>query len=167
MGFGTGRTLILLNGRRIADYPLPFGGEQNGVDVGAIPMSSLARVELLSSGASAIYGSDAIGGVLNFITKRDMDQTEVSVSAALFERGVGESVMASVITGNSFERGSFTVGLDGFITHQMLASDVDYLKKHAPYHAAMVSIQKNTPPAPVAPVVPSGSCSLSGFRIHR
>src|SRR5688572_16927385 len=58
-GFGTGRTLILLNGRRVADYPLPFGGEQNGVDVGAIPMSSLARVELLSSGASAIYGSDA------------------------------------------------------------------------------------------------------------
>ena len=36
-GLGTGRTLILLNGRRIADYPLPFGGEQNGVDVGAIP----------------------------------------------------------------------------------------------------------------------------------
>ena len=62
-GLGTGRTLVLLNGRRIADYPLPFGGEQNGVDIGAIPMSALARVELLSSGASAIYGSDAIGGV--------------------------------------------------------------------------------------------------------
>ncbi len=80
-GLGTGRTLILLNGRRVADYPLPFGGEQNGVDIGAIPMSALARVELLSSGASAIYGSDAIGGVINFITKRDMDQTEASVTA--------------------------------------------------------------------------------------
>ena len=164
-GFGTGRTLILLNGRRVADYPLPFGGEQNGVDVGAIPMSAVARVELLSSGASAIYGSDAIGGVLNFITKRDMDQTEVSVSAGTFQRGVGESVMASAITGNSFERGSFTVGLDGFVTQQMLASDVDYLKKHAPYHAAMVSIQRNTPPAPVAPVVPSGACSPLGFEL--
>jgi len=80
-GFGTGRTLILLNGRRIADYPLPFGGEQNGVDVGAIPMSALARVELLSSGASAIYGSDAIGGVMNFITKRDMDVRSRPVAA--------------------------------------------------------------------------------------
>ena len=162
-GFGTGRTLVLLNGRRIADYPLPFGGEQNGVDVGAIPMSSLARVELLSSGASAIYGSDAIGGVLNFITKRDMDQTEASVTGGMFQEGVGQTTMASVITGNSFERGSFTLGLDGFITEQILASDVDHLKKHAPYNAAMVSIQRNTPPSPVAPAVPAGACSALGF----
>ena len=162
-GFGTGRTLILLNGRRLADYPLPFGGEQNGVDVGAIPMSALARVELLSSGASAIYGSDAIGGVLNFITKRDMDQTEANVTGGTFQQGVGQTAMASVITGNSFERGSFTIGLDGFITQQILASDVDYLKKNAPYETAMVSIQRNTPPAPVAPVVPPGACSPLGF----
>ena len=130
-GLGTGRTLILLNGRRIADYPLPFGGEQNGVDVGAIPQSSLAKVELLSSGASAIYGSDAIGGVLNFITKRDMDQTEASLTGGMFQDDVGQSLIASVITGNSFERGSFTFGLDGFITDQILASDVDYLKRCA------------------------------------
>ena len=122
-GLGTGRTLVLLNGRRIADYPLPFGGEQNGVDIGAIPMSALARVELLSSGASAIYGSDAIGGVLNFITKRDMDQTEASVTVGSFEDGVGKTLIGSVITGNSFERGSFTFGLDGFINDQILASD--------------------------------------------
>jgi len=162
-GFGTGRTLILLNGRRIADYPLPFGGEQNGVDVGAIPMSSLARVELLSSGASAIYGSDAIGGVLNFITKRDMDQTEASITGGTFQQGVGQTLMASVITGNSFERGSFTFGLDGYVTDQILASDVDYLKEHAPYHAGMVSIQRNTPPAPIGNVVPPGSCTPLGF----
>ena len=162
-GFGTGRTLILLNGRRIADYPLPFGGEQNGVDVGAIPMSSLARVELLSSGASAIYGSDAIGGVLNFITKRDMDQTQASITGGTFQQGVGQNLMASVITGNSFERGSFTFGLDGFVTDQILASDVDYLKKHAPYNAGMVSIQRNTPPAPIVNVVPPGSCAPLGF----
>jgi len=162
-GLGTGRTLILLNGRRLADYPLPFGGEQNGVDVGAIPMSALARVELLSSGASAIYGSDAIGGVLNFITKRDMDQTEASVTGGMFQDGVGQTLMASVITGNSFERGSFTFGLDGFITDQILASDVDYLKKNAPYDAGMVSIQRNTPPAPIVNVVPPGSCAALGF----
>jgi outer membrane receptor protein involved in Fe transport len=162
-GFGAGRTLILLNGRRIADYPLPFGGEQNGVDVGSIPQSSLARVELLSSGASAIYGSDAIGGVLNFITKRDMDQTEASITGGSFQQGVGQSLIGSVITGNSFERGSFTFGLDGFVTDQILASDVDYLKKNAPYNAAMVSIQRNTPPAPIVQVVPPGSCEPLGF----
>ena len=162
-GLGTGRTLVLLNGRRIADYPLPFGGEQNGVDVGAIPMSALARVELLSSGASAIYGSDAVGGVLNFITKRDMDQTEASVTAGAFEDGVGTTLIGSLITGNSFERGSFTFGLDGFINDQILASDVDYLKRNAPYNAGMVSIQRNTPPAPVQSVLPESSCAPLGF----
>ena len=160
-GLGTGRTLILLNGRRIADYPLPFGGEQNGVDVGAIPQSSLAKVELLSSGASAIYGSDAIGGVLNFITKRDMDQTEASLSGGMFQDNVGQSLIASVITGNSFERGSFTFGLDGYITDQILASDVDYLKD-APYEVAMVSIQRNSISG-IETVVPQASCAPLGF----
>jgi iron complex outermembrane recepter protein len=162
-GLGTGRTLVLLNGRRIADYPLPFGGEQNGVDVGAIPISALARVELLSSGASAIYGSDAIGGVLNFITKRDMDQTEASVTVGSFEDGVGTTLIGSVITGNSFERGSFTFGLDGFINDQILASDVDWLQRNAPYNAGMVSIQQNTPPAPVQSALPESSCAPLGF----
>jgi outer membrane receptor protein involved in Fe transport len=162
-GLGTGRTLVLLNGRRIADYPLPFGGEQNGVDIGAIPVSALARVELLSSGASAIYGSDAIGGVLNFITKRDMDQTEASVTVGSFEDGVGTTLLGSVITGNSFERGSFTFGLDGYINDQILASEVDWLKRNAPFNAGMVSIQRNTPPAPVQSVLPESSCAPLGF----
>ena len=162
-GLGTGRTLVLLNGRRIADYPLPFGGEQNGVDIGAIPVSALARVELLSSGASAIYGSDAIGGVLNFITKRDMDQTEASVTVGSYEDGVGTTAIGSVITGNSFERGSFTFGLDGFINDQILASDVDWLQRNAPYNAGMVSIQRNTPPAPVQSALPEESCAPLGF----
>jgi outer membrane receptor protein involved in Fe transport len=76
---------------------------------------------------------------------------------------VGQTLMASVITGNSYERGSFTFGLDGFVTEQILASDVDYLKEHAPYNAGMVSIQRNTPPAPVVPVVPPDSCAPLGF----
>jgi len=162
-GLGTGRTLVLLNGRRMADYPLPFGGEQNGVDIGAIPMSALARVELLSSGASAIYGSDAIGGVMNFITKRDMDQTEVSVTAGGYLDGFGNTLIGSVITGNSFERGSFTFGLDGFINEQILASDVDYLRDNAPYNAGMVTIVKNAPPAPIGSVLPEEACAPLGF----
>lgn len=162
-GLGTGRTLVLLNGRRLADYPLPFGGEQNGVDVGAIPMSALARVELLSSGASAIYGSDAIGGVMNFITKRDMDQTEASVTVGGYQDGSGNALFANVITGNSFERGSFTFGLDGYITDQILASEVDWLQRNAPYDAGMVTIVQNTPPAPIQSALPAEGCSPLGF----
>jgi iron complex outermembrane receptor protein len=163
-GLGTGRTLVLLNGRRVADYPLPFGGEQNGVDIGAIPMSALARVELLSSGASAIYGSDAVGGVLNFITKRDMDQTEASATVGAYQDGTGTALMGSVITGNSFDRGSFTFGLDGYTNEQILASDVSFLQRNAPYSAGMVTIAQNTPPAPVRSVLSPDSCEPLGFK---
>ena len=131
-------------------------------------MSALARVELLSSGASAIYGSDAIGGVMNFITKRDMDQTEASVTGGMYQQGVGETLMGSVITGNSFERGSFTVGLDGFVNDQILASDVDYLKEQRP-----VQRRHGHHPAGTRRPPRSGSCvpvrrlRTAGVRIRR
>jgi iron complex outermembrane receptor protein len=66
---GENRTLVLLNGRRLA----PFGGQtltgnENAIDLNAIPISAIERIEVLTDGASALYGSDAIAGVVNFIT---------------------------------------------------------------------------------------------------
>ncbi|MGE5170096.1 MAG: TonB-dependent receptor plug domain-containing protein, partial [Rudaea sp.] len=63
-GLGAERTLVLLNGRRLAPYALS-GGE--AVDLSGIPLSAIERVEILKDGASAIYGTEAIGGVINFI----------------------------------------------------------------------------------------------------
>ena len=68
-GLGVNRTLVLLNGRRLANEAIADG--YANLDV--IPMSALARVEILRDGASSIYGSDAIGGVVNFITKRSFE----------------------------------------------------------------------------------------------
>jgi iron complex outermembrane recepter protein len=68
-GLGVNRTLVLLNGRRLANEAIAAG--YANLDV--IPMSALSRVEILRDGASSIYGSDAIGGVVNFITKRDVE----------------------------------------------------------------------------------------------
>ena len=73
---GRERTLVLLNGRRMPSYP--FSGL--GVDLNSIPLSAIDRIELLRDGASAIYGSDAIGGVINFITRRDLIGGEISAS---------------------------------------------------------------------------------------
>ncbi len=67
-GLGGNKTLVLLNGRRLASHP--FTGET--VDLNIIPVAALDRVEVLRDGASAIYGTDAIGGVVNFITKRSL-----------------------------------------------------------------------------------------------
>jgi iron complex outermembrane receptor protein len=66
-GQGADSTLVLLNGRRVATY----GMKGSAVDLNSIPMSAVERVEVLKDGASAVYGTDAIGGVINFITKKD------------------------------------------------------------------------------------------------
>lgn len=74
-GLGRERTLVLLNGRRLSTYP--FAGA--GVDLNAIPLAAIDRVEILRDGASATYGSDAIGGVINFITRKDFRGGDITV----------------------------------------------------------------------------------------
>ena len=76
-GLGGDKTLVLLNGRRIANHP--YDGAS--VDLNIIPVSALERVEVLRDGASAIYGTDAIGGVINFITKRSVKTTTITAEA--------------------------------------------------------------------------------------
>ncbi|HEY0065528.1 MAG TPA: TonB-dependent receptor [Telluria sp.] len=73
-GLGGDKTLVLLNGRRLANHP--YDGA--AVDLNMIPISALDRVEVLRDGASAIYGTDAIGGVVNFITKRSINKTTIT-----------------------------------------------------------------------------------------
>ncbi|TSA14274.1 MAG: TonB-dependent receptor [Betaproteobacteria bacterium] len=73
-GLGSNKTLVLLNGRRLA----AFAFDSASVDLNAIPLAAVDRIEILRDGASAIYGTDAIGGVINFITKRNFDKGEFS-----------------------------------------------------------------------------------------
>jgi iron complex outermembrane receptor protein len=73
-GLGTNKTLVLLNGRRIAAFAFAV----NAVDLNSIPFAVIDRVEVLRDGASAIYGTDAIGGVINFITKKNFEGGAIS-----------------------------------------------------------------------------------------
>jgi iron complex outermembrane receptor protein len=75
-GLGRERTLVLLNGRRLSPYP--FQGA--GVDMNAIPLAAIERIEVLRDGASSTYGSDAIGGVINFITRKDYQGGDITLS---------------------------------------------------------------------------------------
>ncbi|QGZ39731.1 iron complex outermembrane receptor protein [Pseudoduganella flava] len=75
-GIGTSSTLVLLNGRRMANFASP--GDDTGVDLNNIPAAAIARVEVLLDGASALYGTDAIGGVINFITRKDFQGIELN-----------------------------------------------------------------------------------------
>ena len=76
-GLGVSSTLVLLNGRRLANFATP--GDNAGVDLNNIPSGAIQRVEVLRDGASAVYGTDAMGGVINFITRKDYQGLDLSV----------------------------------------------------------------------------------------
>ena len=98
-GLGPNHTLVLVNGRRIADFPLPFGGNSNFTDISNIPVGLIERVEVLSGSASAIYGSDAISGVVNFQLKNRPDGTRIDYRGGLTEHGGGGSHRITVTSG--------------------------------------------------------------------
>ena len=104
-GLGPNKTLVLINGRRIADFPLPLRGRSNFTDVGNIPLGMIDRVEVLTGSASAVYGSDAMAGVINFILKKSADGTTIDYRFGDTERGGGQSHKLTLTSGIS--RGDF------------------------------------------------------------
>jgi len=90
-GLGPNHTLVLVNGRRIADFPLPFGGRSNFTDISGIPLGMIDRIEVLTGSASAIYGSDAISGVVNFILKKEADGVTLDYRFGQTGQGDGDS----------------------------------------------------------------------------
>jgi iron complex outermembrane receptor protein len=105
-------TLILINGRRVAVDAIAGVGGKIFVDVNQIPSSAIERVEVLADGASAIYGSDAIGGVVNFILKQKFDGLEVGGRVGGAKAGYNES-SADFTAGRSFFDDRLDVVLDG------------------------------------------------------
>ena len=102
-GLGAARTLVLLNGRRV----VPGGtGADASVDLNAIPLAVIERVEVLKDGASAVYGSDAISGVVNIITREDFNGTEATLYTGTAQRGDGITYDMSFVTGQSSKKGN-------------------------------------------------------------
>lgn len=96
-GLGSERTLVLVNGRRISPFP---GDDGVSVNVNTIPLAAIERIEVLRDGASAVYGSDAVAGVVNFILRKDYDGIEVGVNYGGPTRdGGGESLTLSAVGG--------------------------------------------------------------------
>lgn len=110
-GFNNGDTLVLLNGKRLPRYPV--GGDY--VDLNSIPFSVIERVEVLRDGASALYGSDAVAGVVNVITKKDYQGLGLSASRGQSSRNDGEKQRYSLNAGaGNIEKDGYNVafGLD-------------------------------------------------------
>ena len=98
-GLSVGATLVLVDGRRMVGYPLADDAQRNFVDVSSIPFSAVERIEVLLDGASAIYGSDAIGGVVNFIMKKGHTGTQLMAEGGSTFQGDGGNVHASLLQG--------------------------------------------------------------------
>lgn len=101
-GLGPNHTLVLINGRRVADYPTPYDGKVNFTNLANIPSAIIERIEILSSGASAIYGSDAIAGVVNIILKKQMNGIDVNLKGGTTERGGGDNQRLQLSGGGSW-----------------------------------------------------------------
>ncbi len=99
-GLGGQRTLILVNGRRATVFGgVPGAGGDAAVDVNSIPLSAIERVEVLKDGASAVYGSDAVAGVINFIMRSDYQGGEVSALYGFTSQGGANVSKASATVG--------------------------------------------------------------------
>ncbi|POA96860.1 TonB-dependent receptor [Chromobacterium sinusclupearum] len=127
-GLGNQYTLVLLDGRRMANQAI----DGTSADLNAIPLSAIDRVEVLLDGASAIYGTDAIGGVMNFITKKSLKGFSIGGSFANPQHGGGDEkrVNASYGIGDLAQDGFNVYGAIDYLKHDaIMASQRDFSNK--------------------------------------
>ncbi|MFC1796771.1 TonB-dependent receptor plug domain-containing protein, partial [Pseudomonadota bacterium] len=119
-GLGAGRTLVLLNGRRLAP-----SGVGSAVDVNNLPRSLIERVEIITGGASTVYGSDAIAGVINFITRQDFDGYGFDASYNVTAEGDSKIYDANFTYGHNLAsgRGNITVFAGYYERKPLFASE--------------------------------------------
>ncbi|MCJ8293912.1 MAG: TonB-dependent receptor [Colwellia sp.] len=114
-GLGSGRTLVLINGRRF-----------NSGDLNSIPISFIERVEVVRDGASTVYGSDAIAGVINFITKKDFEGMQITAQYDQAGEGDGETTKFSIVTGASNDKGNVVFAVDYTDRQEVMQKDRAY-----------------------------------------
>ncbi len=138
---GVTRTLVLVNGRRM----VPGGvGASAAVDLNSIPTAAVDHIEVLKDGASAIYGSDAIAGVVNIITRKSFNSTQASAQYGVSGHGDAETFDASVTTGRSGDFGNFMFSAGYFRQGNSWLRDRDWSA-----HAFTYDYATGCPPMPI------------------
>ncbi|MFO0299283.1 MAG: TonB-dependent receptor domain-containing protein [Pseudomonadota bacterium] len=156
-GQGSNATLILLNGRRVASHGLN-GGQ---VDLNQIPFSALEKVEILKDGASAIYGTDAVGGVINFITRKNYTGLTADAFVDVTEQG-GGNIYRGALTGGfgDLDRQGFNVlATLAYSDNKALRGDErDFTRTNQPNRG----LSPDTRGAPHATIVPLAGATVGG-----
>ncbi len=129
---GVGNTLVLLNGRRLVQHPTSQGTSDTGVvpvqsfNSNSLPVNGIERLEVLLDGAAAIYGADAVAGVVNTVLQSDFDGATVSARYGSAEGTSMDEVDVSVFAGKTYDRGNISMFLNLFDRTELLASDQDF-----------------------------------------
>ena len=125
-GLGAQRTAVLLNGQR----PGPAGtrGQVLAFDLNVIPQSILQRAEIVKDGSSSIYGSDAVAGVVNLITRKNITSPEFSITGRLPQDGGGETFTVFGASGWNFDNGSIVAAAEYYVQNPLRYGDRDFLK---------------------------------------
>ena len=147
-GMGEKRTLVLLNGRRMVASGT---GADASVDLNTIPVAMIKSIEILKDGASAVYGSDAIAGVVNIITKKDFEGTEINADGSITDKGDGESFGGSILHGTTVAGGNLVLGLQYSDRGEIIQSDRDFVP---PGESSYV------PEGSLGGLVPDGNCGF-------
>lgn len=138
-GLGTDANLVLVNGHRLAAVG-PYGGS----DITGIPLSALARVEIVTDGASALYGSDAVAGVANFIIRKDYDGTEIGARLGAATQGGGFEQNYTLLFGRAGEKGHALMHLDYSNQDEILTKDRKVTANAGPYNTLMRPIERKS-----------------------
>lgn len=137
-GLGGDATLTLLNGHRLA-----YSGAYQAIDISVIPIAALDRLEIVADGSSALYGSDAVGGVANVILKRDYDGVNTAARFGASSDGGNRQQEYSVVTGKTWQGGGFMLVYDHSHNSPLLARQRDYAKARAPGLTLLPRITQN------------------------
>ena len=122
-GLGPDATLTLINGHRVA-----YDAIGQGVDISAIPLAAVDRVEIVADGSSALYGSDAVGGVANVILRRDFQGVETSARFGASTDGGNEQQEYSLVGGKRWSSGGFMTAIDYSKSTAIMALDRSYTR---------------------------------------
>jgi iron complex outermembrane receptor protein len=130
-GMGPGRTLLLINGRRANDYPFPYNGRSNVQNFNNIPAGAVDRIEVLAGGASAIYGSDAVAGVINVVLKTNFEGNQLSLKAQTSTQGGRDIGDLQWVGGKTGDRWSLTYAFEAYSSEPLWAWQRDFMDSAA------------------------------------
>ncbi|GAA0635052.1 TonB-dependent receptor plug domain-containing protein [Brevundimonas lenta] len=127
-GLGATRTLVLLNGRRVA--PAGSRGSVGSADLNVLPTAMIERVEILKDGASSLYGSDAVAGVVNIVTRNDLDGVTVEgqYNAPLDASGAGDQTRLSIVAGTHGDRWSLSGSAEYYNREELTLGDREFAR---------------------------------------